>query len=67
VINDRDVWQAALLMAKRYGADAMLEAAACADQLTEHGQWAAASAWHRILDAIERLQAKTAAEGEKVH
>jgi len=27
VICDRDLWRAALLMVKRYGADAMLEAA----------------------------------------
>jgi hypothetical protein len=26
MISDRDVWQAALLMVKRYGDDAMLEA-----------------------------------------
>jgi len=28
MIDDRDVWQAALLIVKRYGADAMFEAAA---------------------------------------
>jgi len=28
---------------------------------------AAALTWHRILDAIKRLQAKAPAEGEKVH
>jgi hypothetical protein len=27
----------------------------------------AAETWHRILNAIERLQAKASAEGEKVH
>jgi hypothetical protein len=26
-----------------------------------------AETWHRILNAIERLQAKAPAEGEKVH
>jgi hypothetical protein len=26
MIDDRDVWQAAVLIVKRYGADAMLEA-----------------------------------------
>jgi len=38
VIPDRDVWAAALLMVKRYKADAMLEAAA-ADQLLEDSDW----------------------------
>ena len=52
---------------KRYGDDAMLEAAASADQLLEDGDWEGALAWHRILDAIERLQAKALAEGEGTH
>jgi hypothetical protein len=67
VIPDRDVWQAALLMVKRYGDDAMLEAAERADQLLDEGDMAGAETWHRILIAIERLQAKALAEGEKVH
>ena len=45
----------------------MLEASERADRLTEDGDWAAANIWHRILDAVERLQAKTPAEGEAVH
>jgi len=38
-----------------------------ADQLQEDGDWQGALTWHRILDAIHRLQAKAPAEGEKVH
>jgi hypothetical protein len=56
VIPDRDVWAAALLMVKRYGDDAMLEASERADQLLEEGDMAGAETWHRILNAIERLQ-----------
>jgi hypothetical protein len=52
---------------KRYGDAAMLEAAERADQLLEEGDPLAAANWHRILDAIERLQAKAPPEGEKVH
>ena len=44
----------------------MLEAAARADKLQEDGDWQGALTWHRILDAIHRLQAKAPAEGEKV-
>jgi hypothetical protein len=40
-------------------------AAARADQLLEDGNTLAAASWHRILDAIERLQAKAQA-GEKM-
>jgi hypothetical protein len=67
MIDDRDVWQAALLMVKRCGDDAMLEASMRADQLLEEGDMAGAETWHRILNAIERLQARAPAEGEKVH
>ena len=67
MIDDRDVWQAAVLIMKRYGDDAMLEAAARADKLLEDGDSLGAETWHRILNAIERLQAKAPAEGEKVH
>ena len=66
MISDRDVWTAALLMVKRYGDDAMLEAAGRADELLDAGDTAGAEVWHRILNAIERLQAKivgTGAEG----
>jgi hypothetical protein len=31
------------------------------------GLWGGAETWHWILNAIERLQAKAPAEGEKVH
>jgi hypothetical protein len=58
MIPDVDIWRAALIMVKRYGDDAMLEAAARADQLQEEGDWQRALTWHRILDAIERLRAK---------
>ena len=67
MIPDRDIWAAALLMVKRYKAEAMLEAVARADQLLEEGDWQGGATWHRILDAIERLQAQQPAEGEPVH
>ena len=35
MISDRDVWQAAMLLVKRYGDDAMLEASERADQLLD--------------------------------
>jgi len=66
VIADIDIWRSAIAMVIRYGDDAMLEAAVRAVQL-HAGDWQGALTWHRILDAIERLQAKAPAEGEKVH
>jgi hypothetical protein len=67
MICDREIWQCALLMVKRFGDDALLEAAARADELLENGDMIGSETWHRILNAIERLQAKTPAEGEGVH
>jgi hypothetical protein len=51
---------------KRYKADAMLEAAARADQLLDEGDMVGAATWHRILNAIERLRATKPGEGEVV-
>ena len=67
MIPDRDIWQAALVMVKWYREDAMQEAAARADQLLDEGDMAGAEVWHRILNAIERLQAKAPSEDESVH
>jgi hypothetical protein len=36
-------------------------------RLLDEGDMAGAETWHRMLDAIERLQAKAPAEDEKVH
>jgi hypothetical protein len=63
VISEADIWRSALAMVKRYKDDAMQEAAMRADQRLEDGDWRAAITWHRILDAIERLQAQKPAEG----
>jgi len=61
MISDLDIWRSAVAMVKRYGDDAMLEAAARADQLMDEGDMAGCTTWQRILDAIERLQAKAPA------
>jgi hypothetical protein len=42
VIPDRDIWQAAVLLVRRYRDDAMLEAAERADQLLDEGDMAGA-------------------------
>jgi hypothetical protein len=38
MIDDRDVWEAALLMVKRYGDDALLEAAERAESAARRGR-----------------------------
>lgn len=67
MISEREIWQCAQLMVKRYKADAMTEAALRADRLLEDGDMAGAATWHRIIDCIERLQATKPAEGEQVN
>jgi hypothetical protein len=42
----------------------MVKAARKVDQLLSEGDMAGAETWHRILNAIERLQATKPAEGE---
>jgi len=64
---DSNIRPTALAMVKRYGVVAILEAAARANQLAEDGDPAGAASWHRILDAIERLQSQKPSEGEPVH
>jgi hypothetical protein len=67
MISDCDIWAAALLIVKRYGDDARLEAAQRAHKLLEEGDTAGAETWHRILNAIERLQGQKPAEDERIH
>ena len=66
-LPEPDVWQMALLMKERYGADATLESSVLSDYLLEDGDWQGAEMWNRIRDAIEWLQAKAPARGEPVH
>ena len=56
-----------MLMVTRYGDDAVLAAVKCGKQLLQEDDLQGAVTWHRIVSAIERLQAKAPAEGEKVH
>jgi hypothetical protein len=64
---DVDTWRAALLMVKRYGDRAAFEVAMRANLALAEGDVDVAAAWRRILDALDRLQAKAPADGEKVH
>jgi hypothetical protein len=67
MIADRDVWQAALLMVRRYGDDAETQAAMRADQMLEHGDLDGMLVWHAIISAIRTLQAMAPTGGEALH
>jgi hypothetical protein len=71
MVDDRDVWQAALLMVKRYRDDAMIEASERADQLLDEGDMAGAAAGRGAAasagDAaflMERWDVRTTGEGQ---
>jgi hypothetical protein len=67
MIDDHDLWQAAQLMIKRHGEDALVVAAQRADELFEEGDLDGAAVWRRITAAIEDLQRMEPKTGERVN
>ena len=55
MISDREIWQAAGVMVKRYGEDAAKEAEFRADAF--EGDAGGYAIWRRIMEAIEGLLA----------
>jgi len=64
---DSDIERSACVLIQQYGDDAKLEAALRADEFLEDGDWLGSLVWRRILEAVERLQAKTPAAGKAAH
>lgn len=67
MIDDREIWAAAVVQLKCYGEDAILEAVERGRKRLEEGDLRGAWTWHCIITAIERLQAQVPADGEAVH
>ncbi len=57
MISDREIWQAAGAMGKRYGDDAAREAEFRADELLVEGDAEGYAIWRRIMRAAEQLSA----------
>ena len=57
MISDREIWQAAGAMIKRYGDDAATEATKRADELFDEGDAEGCAVWRRIMRAAEELLA----------
>ncbi len=55
MISDREIWQAAGAMIKRYGEDAATEAAKRADEMLAEGDTDGCAIWRRIMQAVEGL------------
>ena len=66
-IYDLDIYRSANELIKQYGKDAPIHAAMRADELLEAGDLDGQAVWKRIIQAIEELQSKERAEGEKLH
>ena len=67
MIPDIDIHRSAWLMIRRYGEDAVVEAAVRGDELLDRGDLDGMLVWHAIISAIRRLQATTPASDEAVH
>ena len=59
VIPEIDIWRAATLMLKRYGAKAFEESSTRADELAADGDHDGASTWRRITNAVVQLTNNT--------
>ncbi len=55
MIPQREIWQTANMMVKRYGADAPIHAAMRADELLDEGDLDGAATWRAVLRAIDQL------------
>jgi hypothetical protein len=52
VIPEIDIWRITNLMLKRYGDDAVVEAAKRAEELAADGDLTGVAVWLRVLDAV---------------
>jgi len=67
MIPDIDIHRCAWLMIRRYGDDAVAQAATRGDALLEKGDLDGMLVWQAIISAIRRLQAVAPVAGEAVH
>jgi len=67
MISDREIYQTAQVVIKKYGDDALIEAALRQDKLSAEGDQEGARVWKRIADAIEFLQIPKTLSDRSVH
>ena len=67
MIPDIDIHRCAWLMIGRYGDDAALQAAIRGDAMPDKGDLDGMLVWVAVIRAIERLQAATPTDSERVH
>ena len=62
-----EIWRAALLMLKNYGAEASAQAALQAARCFVHGDTTKMIGWQRVVDAIVALDSHAPGEGSTIH
>jgi hypothetical protein len=67
MIDDLEIWRAASLHLKRYGADAATQAAQRANELSTEGDSDGYAIWKRILEAVGEISRTKPAKGERVN
>jgi hypothetical protein len=67
MIPNIDIHRCAWLMIRRYGEEAVIQAAMLGDALLEKGDLDGMLVWQAIISAIRRLQAEAPAADEAVH
>jgi hypothetical protein len=60
-MNEIDVWGTAEALIAQHGDGAELAATKRRDAMVQRGDWEGVVVWHRVLTAIARLRAGTAA------
>ena len=67
MIETRDIWRAAHLFVKRYGAEAAIHARSRANDLLWASDIEGVAIWEKIIHAIGELQRTAPREGEAVN
>lgn len=67
MVDDPDIWRAASLLLKRYGADADYVAAQRADELLNRRDLGGYAVWRRILTAVSDMTRASPAEDERIN
>jgi hypothetical protein len=66
-IDEKDIWRTANLYIERFGEEAAIQAAMKVDEMLAKGDMEGRSVWRRVLEAIEKLQAKEPPKGTPTH
>jgi hypothetical protein len=67
MVDEIDIWRAADVMRKMFGADAAIHSAMRADKLMDEGDAEGFNMWWRVAAAINELERSAPRDGEAEH